>query len=213
MRILIADGHALFRDGLATLLREMAPKVEVFHANDFGETVEVATGQQPLDLVLLEPAMPGGDLVNCLQALQAINHDTAIVVVSASENSGDIRAAIEGGAAGYIPKTAGAKLMLRALDLVLSGGVYIPESLLTNGAAKPGWRPKGEAKPAKLNGLTRRQNQVMARLIEGKSNRQIAAELDLAEGTVKVHVTAILKALDVRNRTQAVIRANALGFE
>jgi len=125
---------------------------------------------------------------------------------------------IDAGAMGYIPKTSTTPILLNALRLVLSGGVYLPpEVLRRHGAIAPA-APQPAAGPAQLRdpreiGLTERQAQVLALLVQGKPNKLICRELNLAEGTVKIHVTAVLKALGVTNRTQAVIAVGKLGLK
>jgi DNA-binding NarL/FixJ family response regulator len=136
------------------------------------------------------------------------------VVLSGSENRDDVMRAIDGGAMGFIPKTQPSRVVINALRLVLAGGVYLPVEILA-APASTATAPSSSAavsSPANL-GLTERQGEVLALLIQGKPNKIICRELGLAEGTVKIHVTAILKALGVANRTQAVIAVSRLGLK
>ena len=135
-----------------------------------------------------------------------------VIVLSASDDRLHVLQAVNLGAAGFIPKTSSSRVMLSALKLVLSGGVYLPPALLDQG-------DHGNEPPAAKTGaegaaafLTPRQREVLALLGQGKSNKEIARVLNLAEGTVKLHVTAILKALNVNNRTRAVVAASQLGL-
>ena len=141
-----------------------------------------------------------------------------VVVVSAYDQPELVTRAIDAGAMGFIPKTSSTQILLNALRLVLSGGVYLPAELLRRHDSIPPIGPQLAANPAQLRdpreiGLTGRQAQVLTLLVQGKPNKIICRELNLAEGTVKIHVTAILKALGVTNRTQAVIAVSKLGFK
>lgn len=212
MNILIGDDHLLFREGLCRLLTQLDEKARFVEASTFDELLDLARGDQEFDLVLMDlqmPGFPGFAGVNqvCLQQV-----GTPVVIVSGSESQADVRAALDAGASGYIPKSSSVKIMLSALNLVFSGGVYVPPALLMgeNGTVHmPGGTPPTTG-PQAANGasppvLTQRQRDVLRCLREGKSNKQIAFELGLSEGTVKIHVTAVMRSLGVRNRTQAVI--------
>ncbi len=145
-----------------------------------------------------------------------------IVILSASCDRASVVKALDLGAVGFIPKTGERDVMLSALRLVFSGGVYIPPEILSRPEAPAGSRPSATSgrrlesqaptSPADL-GLTARQVDVLALMMQGKSNKAICRILDLAEPTVKNHVTAILKALKVSNRTEAVIMVGTLGWE
>jgi DNA-binding NarL/FixJ family response regulator len=136
-----------------------------------------------------------------------------VVVLSASEDPADMTRAIDSGAMGFIPKSQSSQVMIGALRLVLAGGVYLPPEAIRRAA--PG--SPSTAQPSRPTswrdiGLTERQAEVLALLVQGKPNKLICRDLDLAEGTVKIHITAILKALKVTNRTQAVIEVSRLGL-
>jgi DNA-binding NarL/FixJ family response regulator len=141
-----------------------------------------------------------------------------VVVLSASEQPETVIRAIDGGAMGFIPKTSSSQLLIGALRLVLSGGIYLPQEVLRREQAIAPAAPLPAGTPAQLRspreiGLTDRQSQVLALVVQGKPNKLICRDLDLAEGTVKIHVSAILKALGVTNRTQAVIAVSKLGMK
>lgn len=213
MRILIGDDHLLFREGMRHLLDQMAAKVAFVDASTFDEVLEHSRTGAPLELILIDLQMPGWPGFSGIADIRGLLPSTPVVVVSASESHADMRAALEHGAAGYIPKSSSVKVMLSALNLVLSGGVYVPPAALyTLGEEAP--PPPAATIPLDRHtvghGLTQRQWEVLECLREGKSNKQIAMELGLSEGTVKIHVTAIFKSLGVRNRTQAVIAASEL---
>ncbi len=214
MKILIADDHELFRDGLRHVLEQLNGTVTVIEASDFPQAIAKAEAEPDISIVLMDLSMPGMSWAEGLQALRAkLPPDVPVIILSASDERRHVVQAVNLGAQGFIPKTSSSKVMLRALELVLSGGVYLPPALLIEQAENPTY-------PAALdqNGnpdtsfLTPRQREVLYLLGQGKSNKEIARVLELAEGTVKLHVTAILKALGVNNRTRAVVAAAQLGL-
>ena len=212
MRILIGDDHLLFREGLRRLLEQLSADAEFVDASTFDEVLaSAASASTDIDLALIDLQMPGWPGFRGIETLRGHLPKTPIVVVSASESVSDMKAAFEHGASGYIPKSSSVKVMLGALNLVFSGGVYVPPAALLSpdGADGAGLAqtPSGRYGTASL---THRQWEVLNCLREGKSNKQIAYELGLSEGTVKIHVTAIFKSLGVKNRTQAVIAAAEL---
>lgn len=215
-KILIADDHELFRDGLKMVLKHLhdgSDAVTVIEAGDFQQAVDRAREADGLDLVLLDLSMPGMGWADGLQVLLKTIPDTPVVILSAAQDHRLVLQAVKMGAAGYIPKTSSSKVMISALKLVLSGGVYLPPTVLAGG--DPPQEPAdGHPVPGSVSTslLTPRQREVLALVGRGKSNKEIARDLNLSEGTVKLHVTAILKALNVSNRTGAVVAASQLGL-
>ncbi|WP_041793702.1 response regulator [Pararhodospirillum photometricum] len=211
MKLLIADDHELFRDGLRLILGELDPSLDVVEARSFDEALTRAeeAGEVPFDLMLLDLVMPGLPWTDGLSALRAVAPDTPLVVLSANEERDLVLQAVHLGAVGFISKAASSKVILGALNLVLSGGMYLPPALLETLPARG--QPDPEPDPV-VSPLTPRQREVLALIGQGKSNKEIARVLTLSEGTVKLHVTAILKALGVSNRTGAVIAAQRLGL-
>jgi len=213
MRILISDDHALFREGINRLLEQIF-SAEYIQTATYEETLAHCSGPQPPDLILTDLQMPGWPGFEGIRHIRSLLPQTPIVVVSASENGADARMALDHGACGFIPKSSSVQIMVSALRLVLAGGVYAPHALLQSGASSGlTSTPRDHAAPASADhgvniNLTQRQRDVLNCLREGKSNKQIAYELGLSEGTVKIHVTAIFKSLNVKNRTQAVISAS-----
>jgi DNA-binding NarL/FixJ family response regulator len=203
MKILLADDHALFREGIRHILRQLDPDVAVLDAADYGTARALLTRNPDSDLALVDLNMPGADGVDSIAALLALPHMVPVVVLSASESRIDIRRTLDAGAMGFIPKSETAEVMLGALRLVLSGGIYVPPMLMTT-ANHPATRANAM--------LTPRQRDVLQRMSEGKSNREIGRQLGLSEATVKVHITAIFRNLNVSNRMQAVKTAEALGI-
>ncbi len=213
MKVLIADDHALFREGLRHALADLRDGMRILEAGDFGEALALAEEHPDLDLALIDLAMPGMDGFAGLEALGGRLPQTPLVVVSASDDPRDVLQAIEAGASGYVPKTLDTKVMLGALHLVLSGGRYLPPELLGTLNEAP-HRESTETVSAAVEEapLTPRQLDVLGLLALGKSNKEVARALGLSEGTVKLHVTALLKALHANNRTQAVIKASDMGL-
>jgi len=219
MNILIGDDHLLFREGLCRLLMQLDPDAKFFEAGTFDEAMALAKGDQDFDLILLDLQMPGWPGFSGLQEIAEIQAGTPLVIISASESQADVRSALDAGASGYIPKSSSVKIMLSALNLVFSGGIYVPPAAIQGEShvqPQPPLHSHGHTAPAAANAgsghnaigspaLTQRQRDVLRCLREGKSNKQIAYELGLSEGTVKIHVTAVMRSLGVRNRTQAVI--------
>lgn len=212
MKILIGDDHLLFREGLCRLLTQLDDQASFVEAGTFDDVLALARDGQDFDLVLLDLQMPGFPGFSGVQEICEAQAGTPVVIVSASEAQADVRAALDAGASGYIPKSSSVKIMLSALNLIFSGGIYVPPAAILgdgpgvggHGAASAGGGGAG-AGNAGAPSLTQRQRDVLRCLREGKSNKQIAYELGLSEGTVKIHVTAVMRSLGVRNRTQAVI--------
>ena len=210
MNILLIDDHALFREGLKFLLRSLDAALEVDEASDCAKALEHAAARS-YDLVLLDLKMPGVAGLDALAALHDAVPDAPLVVLSGEDNPGVVRAAIERGAMGFIPKSSTPEVLIQALRLVLARGVYLPPAVLDAARA-----PASVALPGTgdmvLPGLTPRQMDVLRCVIRGKSNKIIARELDVSEGTVKAHLSSVLRALDARNRTEAVYAAAKLGL-
>jgi len=223
---LIADDHELFRDGLRLVLDDLDPDLEIVEASTFDEALARATESPSPDLVLMDLVMPGMAWNEGLSALKQAVGAAPLVVLTAAEDRRLVLDAVRLGAAGFIPKTSSGKVMIGALRLVLSGGVYLPPALLEDREvaalqqalplqAMDGVASHAEGPPARPMAdvpLTPRQREVLALLGQGQSNKEIARALGLSEGTVKLHVTAILKALKVNNRTGAVVAAARLGL-
>lgn len=216
MLILIADDHALVREGLRYALRDLTPEVRFQEASDAMQVRALIERSPDVDLLLLDLVMPGSNGFELLTELCQRRPELPVVVLSGSEDPVHMRKALDLGAAGFIPKTSSAEVMLSALRLVLAGGIYVPSDMLRS---SPSGAP-ADAPPAPVSapqsgsadGLTNRQREVLRQLGEGKSNKQIARVLDLSDNTVKIHVAAILRVLKAENRTQAVIIARGLGL-
>jgi DNA-binding NarL/FixJ family response regulator len=213
MKILLVDDHALIRDALRGVLKELAHEATVLEAADSRQAMRLVEAHPDLHLILLDLNLPDRDGFAVLADLRRHHATISLVVLSASQDRDSIVKAIDLGALGFIPKSAPRDVMVNALRLVFSGGIYIPREALGRPDAKEAQPvPARPVSPADL-GLTERQVEVLALMMLGKSNKAISRLLDVAEPTVKHHVTAILKALKVTNRTEAVIAVGALGWQ
>ncbi|MFN3076460.1 MAG: response regulator [Alphaproteobacteria bacterium] len=206
MRILIADDHGLFREGMRLVLQQLSRDLVVIEAADFPQTLRLAASEPNVRVILLDLAMPGMPWTAALTALRATVPQVPVVILSASEDRGLVRQAIDLGASGFIPKSSTSKVMVEALQQVLRGEVFLPATREDSSL------PVLAVSSAAAGLLTPRQREVLALVGEGRSNKEIARQLALSEGTVKLHVTAILKALNVNNRTRAVVTASQMGL-
>jgi DNA-binding NarL/FixJ family response regulator len=207
LRILLADDHEMVRLAMRHALAPLAERIEWLEA-DNAEDVERRAMDDP-DLALLDLHMPGSDGAPWIARLRARFPAMPLIVVSAEESPALVRALIDCGVAGFIPKSDSAAVVLQAVRLVLSGGTYAPLRLLggLGGSPSAGKVDTTMGHDLPVHGLTHRQLDVLALLARGLPNKLIARELGLSEGTVKVHLLAIFRALDVRNRTEAVVAA------
>jgi DNA-binding NarL/FixJ family response regulator len=208
MKILVVDDHVLIREALRGLFRELKPDAVVFEAADAAQATALLAEQPDIALILLDLSLPDRDGLGLLAELRALHPAISVVVLSGFADRANVMRALDQGALGFIPKSAGREVMTSALSLVFSGGVYIPPEILASKSPTA----KLQLPPSDL-GLTGRQGDVLALMMQGKSNKAICRRLDLAEATVKNHVTAILKALGVSNRTEAVLAASARGWQ
>jgi len=216
MKFLVVDDHALIREAMRGVLVELQRDAVVLEAGTCGEAMSLIQQHPDLSLMLLDLKLPDRDGFDVMAELRENHPALSVVMLSAFNDRENVIKALDGGALGFIPKTGSRDVLVSALRLVLAGGVYIPPDILDrtpataepSQVAAPGRRPS----PAEL-GLTGRQVDVLALMMQGKSNKLICRALDLAEPTVKNHVSAILKALNVSNRTEAVLAVAALGWE
>ncbi len=207
LSILIIDDHPLMSAALAGVLHDLRPRVTCCVAHTGAAAKQLLARQNDFGLIVLDLALPDTDGFELLGHLRELYADTPVMVVSASENVQNMRRAIAAGAMGYVSKSASPATMLKAAALVCRGEVYLPPMMQS--AASPGIAGDGK-QGGEL--LTARQLDVLRLVCAGRSNKFIAYELGLAEKTVKGRVTAIFKALDVDNRTQAALKASKLGL-
>ncbi|HTO44661.1 MAG TPA: response regulator [Burkholderiales bacterium] len=217
LKVLIVDDHALVRQGIALILRGMDASVKAIEAGDANEALQTLTSNPDVNLVLLDLQMPGTSGQEALPLFRKTHPDIPVVVVSATVDSTTVRTAIRNGAMGFIPKTHSADTMIGALKLILvHKGIYLPPDLLLSEPTSPAplttvGTPASTIAPGAL-GLTPRQGEILYWLLQGKSNKAIARLLDLTDNTVKSHTTAVLRALNVTTRTEAVIKSHQLGL-
>lgn len=223
MKILVVDDHVLIRQAMHGMLKKLRRDVVVLEAATSERAMQLVADHQDISLILLDLTLPDRDGFSVLEELRQTHPSIAVVVVSAVHDPGFVMKALDMGALGYIPKSAQGDVILSALRLVISGGIYVPPEILHRHVSAPTHTPTHandtEAPtgipnhPSDYLGLTDRQLDVLGLMMQGKSNKTICRILQLAEPTVKNHVTAILKTLNVTNRTEAVVAANNLGWK
>jgi len=206
MKILIADDHVLVLEAVQMKLRGLAATVDFICVSDAAGLA--AADCAALDLAVVDLGMPGTVGCNHILALHGRFPALPIIVLSACEDAAVVRRLLDAGVRGFISKTDSSDIMLAAVQLVLSGGIYVPPLILWSDQV-PGAAPAAQGEAA-LPDLTQRQIDVLRLLVRGHSNKVIARQLDIGEGTVKVHVAAIFRALGARNRTEAVASARHL---
>ena len=208
LSVLIADDHELFRDGLRSLVEDALGAEDVRQAGSLDEALDIMNESSPPDLLILDLRMPGVSGAEAFAALRDALPGTKVVVMSASEERDDIIAALAGGVHGYIPKSLSASQIEAALRDVLGGRIYAPAALGARTAAPaPDIRPIATS----VEGLTIRQRDVLGQLMKGQSSKEIARALSIAEGTVKIHLAAIYRAVGVRTRAEAIAKLSARG--
>ncbi|HTH15039.1 MAG TPA: response regulator transcription factor [Magnetospirillum sp.] len=217
MKILVADDHKLVRDGLKPFLQELAPDVNILDAANIDEALAASAANNDIGLVLLDLMMPGMDGLKGLEALRAKCPDTPVVIVSGFSSRDHVVAAVQAGAAGFIPKTVSGTAMVNALRLVLSGEKYLPSSTFFDDPSNQMTMPMAApAKPAGVpppfDKLSRREAEILALLVEGRTNKEIAICLDLQEITIKVHLRNVYRKIGAANRAQAVRIAMSSGW-
>ncbi|MBI1175508.1 MAG: response regulator [Sideroxydans sp.] len=213
MTILLADDHALFRDGMRYVLQQLDKQVDILDASSFPEALQQVESHPGVDLALMDLNMPGSDGAASVRIFHLRHPEIPLVVVSGSDQRDDIERVMEFGAMGFVSKMSSGKVMLSALRMVLDGGVYLPPQLLqqTMAAMEHGHMDKRSSRSNEF-GLTVRQMEVLRHLAEGKPNKDIAREMNLAEGTIKIHVAAVFQSLHVNSRLEAVRAGQRLGL-
>jgi DNA-binding NarL/FixJ family response regulator len=215
LKLLVVEDHALVREGLVRLLGQVEAGVEVRESADFESALTVLDNEGEFDLVLLDLALPGIDGFAGLDILRKRYPSMPVAVVSAFDDGPTMKRVIHLGASGFIPKAFSGEALLAAVREVLAGNIFQPGSQA--GARLDDATPvpppsRAGVRPDEI-GLTDRQAQVLALMVRGLSNRDIADQLGLSEGTVKIHATAVFKTLGVNSRTQALVAVARYGVD
>ncbi|MCS3455184.1 DNA-binding NarL/FixJ family response regulator [Aeromonas sp. BIGb0405] len=206
--IVIADDHPLFRGALYQAVHMAVSDAQLLEADSIDSLAHLLKDHPEVDLLLLDLKMPGANGFEGLVHLRGQYPDLPIVVVSASEEASVVQQVLRLGALGFIPKSSSMKQLVTALNAVIAGDTWLPEGVSL--------RPESEDESSltsKLASLTPQQYKVLVMLRDGSLNKQIAWELNVSEATIKAHITAIFRKLDVKNRTQAVIALQQLDIK
>jgi DNA-binding NarL/FixJ family response regulator len=206
MKILAIDDHELVREGLNQVLQGLGNDIDVIQAETAQEAFMVLIAHRDLDLILLDYHLPDMTGLEMLQQLGRRAPEVPVLMISGMANAQLMRQVLAAGAAGFISKSNPSAALLKAIKVVLDGGIYTPDDLLDlEGQIVDGTMPK---RPS----LSRTQERVFRCMVDGLSNRDIAQRLEIGEETVKSHVSSILRHFDVQNRTQAVLAGVNYGF-
>lgn len=228
MKVLLIDDHPLILSALQSVIQGLGEDLTVVGVNSARAARETLAAAADFDLVLLDLQLGDADGFDVLTEFRAAYPALPVVVVSASDRASDVIRAIDLGAMGFVPKRASNETLFEALRMVMSGGIYVPP--MTMASEKSPDRPEGDTVPSVLRvvrqsalehgfqshadvgslGLTPRQTDVLALLLKGQPNKLIARELGLSVETVKDHVAAVLRALNVSSRTQAVLAVSQM---
>lgn len=209
IRVLIADDHELFRSGLRQLLIDALEAADVREAETFDQALEILTNEGAGDLILVDLRMPGMSGAEALAALRDGFPEAKVAVVSAWEERAEIISALSAGVHGYIPKSLPSSEIALAIRSILDGRIFVPPALgrREGGGAAPSAPVAGASSGGSVPGkLTLRQREVLTELLKGQASKEIARTLDIAEGTVKIHLAAIYRALGVRTRAEAIAK-------
>ncbi|KPQ29768.1 MAG: Response regulator containing a CheY-like receiver domain and an HTH DNA-binding domain [Marinobacter excellens HL-55] len=214
-KILIADDHPLFREAISSVIASGFENTEIIETENLDNALEIAKNTDDLDLILLDLNMPGMHGLNGLITLRNEAPSLPVVIVSAEQDKQVVLQAITYGAIGFITKSSPRAEMTEAIQQILNGNVYLPSDIIRTSKESHSRRHRNDENPISpemLNSLTRRQLLVLERMAKGESNKQIAYNLNIAETTVKAHVSAILRKLAVHNRVQAILSAGDVDF-
>lgn len=211
MKFLIADDHELYLQGLELILRKEFSTAEISLSRSYTDTLSIIEKQNDFNLIITDLAMPGANWLNALEKIHNRCPETPIIIISAVFDKEILQKTFDIGVSGYISKSSSNSLIVSALNLVLAGGMYIPPELMhsTPTTASPIKEmirdlEKIPEKNENNRNLTPRQLEILNGLSKGLSNKQIANQLNLSEGTVKIHITLLMRSLNVNNRVQAV---------
>jgi DNA-binding NarL/FixJ family response regulator len=217
MKVLIADDHGLYRAGLCLLLKDRLGVGEVIEVGSLDEALDLLAAHAGIDLALFDLSMPGMAGPESLSAVKAAYPDSHIAVISGAEDRENVLKTIAAGLSGYIPKSLSDDDIAKALEMMLRGQIFVPAFMTSAAkghpsATHPGSTPSFAAADhgGQLDELTPRQRDVLHYILQGRSNKEIARELDIAEGTVKIHLAALFGHFGAHNRTELATRAQGL---
>jgi len=209
-QFIIADDHPLFRSALKQAIQHSSKDATILECDSISSLEKMAEDHRSTDLILLDLHMPGANGFSGLVLVRREFPEIPVAVVSASEEPNIMQRAIDYGASGFIPKSADLPTISTAIDNILNGNIWLPEP---DSAANVEVSNEEKEFASKIKSLTPQQLRVFMMLTKGLLNKQIAAEIDVSEATVRTHMTAIFRKLGVRNRTQAVLAANYLTID
>lgn len=210
MKILVADDHPLYREAVRVQIERLFDDVAVFEVSSLEEASLLSSGPEgPFDLFLIDFHMPGMSGA-ALSRLAQSHPNVPIAVISGTADAGDVRASIEAGARGFIPKTASGEYLAHAIELLLAGGSSVPADLLRT-PEKSSAGDNAPGRPQWLKVLTARELDVLKAVTRGLSNKEVGRELGLAEVTVKLHLRSIFKKMGARSRSDAAVIATKAG--
>lgn len=212
MKLIIVDDHTLFRNGMALLLKARCPDCEIWEGDGLDAALAEAKEHPEADAALLDLQMPGMDGVQGIRRFRELHPKLPLIILTGAEEPLQIQSVLSAGASGFIPKSSTPSVMLSAIQLVLSGGTYIPPQVLMCPATSPRVLPGAAGQDRTQTQLTERQMQVLRLLAAGKPNKLICRELNIEEGTVKAHIATVFRMLDVTNRTEAATVARQIGL-
>lgn len=202
MKVLLIDDHELFRDGMRYVLAKLGDDTQIFDSCSYEDALPVIQSNPDLDLILLDLGLPGLSDIDALKAIRTEAPSIPVVILSSNSDGKKVQEILELGAQGYIPKSTNSVVLLNSLKLVLAGGIYIPPEILARIKENADETVNEQPDISNMQ-LTPRQFEVLGKLTHGYSNKEISLDLGMAEATVRVHIAAILKALNVSNRTRA----------
>lgn len=221
MNILLVDDHILFREGIALLLQPLVDGGEILEAGSCEQAFAMLQNDSRVDLVLMDLGLPGLSGLDGIAMMRERHAEIPVVALSSSDDRETVLKALDAGAMGFIPKSSSSGVLKTALKLILAKGIYLPPSAFLTDRPSPSMtsetttasETKSAAKTPSALGLTPRQADVLYLILQGKPAKLICRELGLSASTVKSHTSAVLRALNVTTRTQAVVAAGKLGFK
>lgn len=212
MKLILADDHTLFRDGLALLLKAHCADYEVWEGDGLDAALAAVQAHPDAEVALLDLNMPGMNGIEGIRRFVELNPSLPLIILTGAEDPQQIQDVLSAGASGFIPKSSTPAVMLSAIQLVLAGGTYIPPQFLSSAAVTPHTSEMPSIRERAQTQLTDRQMQVLRLLAAGRPNKAICRELNIEEGTVKAHIATVFRVLDVANRTEAASVARAIGL-